>query len=235
MSDPSTAAQGQRVDDQGLAALLLSGHPVAEVAREHAVAVDLVVAGPTLLRHRAWAAPDRMAVVLAVQPGLHQVMMLPPSHLAVSLVRLTRPGVARRGPRVERVYPARELDRLLSTDPAVRADALELAGASRAWRLEVSSPGRRVEVVAVDGAHGPFLADPGADLLRPVDATSLYRVFSTLLPSADPLPRSPGGSEPRAQGPAWRSTASGEAPRTSSAATHSRAAAADSETGRTRQ
>lgn len=197
-----------RLDDDGLATLLDLAHggaadPAAltrilgpgldpplglgldaalDTVREPDVAIDLVVAGTSRLTHRAWVTPERTVLVLGVRPDLHQLMVLPPSHLAAALVRLTRLRPRRTGERGERPCPRDTLRLLIDPDPEVRCPALQGVGASLAWRLGVAwSQGRR-EVTGVDGEGGLFLADAGAEVLRPVSNTAAYRIFSTVLP-----------------------------------------------------
>lgn len=69
-----------RLDDEGLAAYL-------GTAGRAEVELDLAVAGSTgVLRHRVLASPDEAIVVLGVRTGLHQVMAVPPAHVAAALV-----------------------------------------------------------------------------------------------------------------------------------------------------
>lgn len=198
-----------RLDDDGLGALLASvaGDPDPELvaaldaagatslvdaalldtAREPEVVLDLVVAGTsTMLAHRAWVDPDRAVVVLGVRPGLHQLMVLPPAHLAAALVRMTRLRPRRTGPRTPRSHPSAGLAALVSADAGVRGSALGEVDAGFAWRLGVAWAGsRRSEITAVDGRDGLFWADDGA--LHPVSNTTAYRAFATVLTAGEAL------------------------------------------------
>ena len=198
-----------RLDDAGLAALLAAGRgdgggdggqngttsadagllAAASTLRDALVELDVVVAGTSRLEHRVWVAPDRAVFVLGVQPGLHQVLLLPPSHLAAALVRMTRLRPQRTGDRAPRPWPEQDLGRLVDPDAEVRGIALEEAGATWAWRLGVSWADERVELTAVDGDGGLFLAD--GDALVPISNTTAYRIFSTALP-AEALAATPG-------------------------------------------
>lgn len=167
------------IDDPGLGRAL---GPALDIVREPDVTLDLVVAGTSRLTHRAWVTPECAVLVLGVRPDLHQLMALPPSHLAAALVRLTRLRPRRAGERARRPCPRDALRLLVDPDPEVRIPALQRMGASVAWRLGVAwSQGRR-EVTGVDGEDGLFLADADGEVLRPVSNTAAYRIFSTVLP-----------------------------------------------------
>lgn len=172
-----------RVDDAELASFL---HTVGRAEVE----LDLVVAGSSVaLTHRLLAAPDRAVVVLGVRSGLHQVMQMPPSHLAAALVRLTRMRPRRTGERRHRRYPTAGLSALVAADPEVRLPALAEAGASFAWRLDVTwADGQSSTVSAIDGKDGLFWADRTDQVLRPVSNTMAYRVFTTVLTAGAPIP-----------------------------------------------
>lgn len=173
--DPGTR---KRLADAGLVPTL------DDTLRDPVVTLDVVVAGASRLEHRVWVTADHAVAVLGVQPGRHQLLVLPPSHLAAGLVRMTRLRPRRTGARLDRPWPRGDLDLLVDHDPGVRASALERAGAGFAWRLAVTWSDERREVTATDGPDGPFLADPDRDALRPVSNTAVYRTFSTALPPA---------------------------------------------------
>lgn len=172
-----------RLDDEGLASYLGS-------RSGSEVELDLVVAGSAaVLRHRVLAVPEEAVVVLGVRPGLHQVMVVPPSHVAAALVRLTRMRPRPTGARTPRRFPAAGLAALVDDDPEVRVPALREVGAGFAWRLGVQwADGARRSVHAVDGADGLFWADPVDEVLDPVSNTLAYRAFSTVLTAGDAPP-----------------------------------------------
>lgn len=183
------AADDSSPDPELVAALHGSGSTaVLATVRAPEVTLDLVVAGASsVLVHRAWVDPDRAVVVLGVRAGLHQVMVLPPAHVAAALVRMTRLRPRRTGPRAPRPHPAGGLDALISTDDEVRSAALAATEAGFAWRLGVSWAGSpSSEVTATDGRNGLFLADEVA--LHPVSNTIVYRAFTTVLVAGDPPP-----------------------------------------------
>lgn len=165
-----------RLDDEALSAYL------GAVARAD-VELDLVVAGTSsVLRHRVLAVPDEAVVVLGVRPGLHQVMLLPPAHVAAALVRMTRLRPRSTDDRVVRPLPAAGAGTLVADDAAIRLPAMHEVGADFAWRLAVTwADGERRELIAVDGVDGLFWADPVAGVLGPVSNTMAYRAFSTVL------------------------------------------------------
>lgn len=192
-----------RLDDAGVAALLgagdldpatareLDGAGVGEAVatlRDPLVTLEVLLAGDGLQRHRAAVDAERAVVVLAVRPGLHQLMVLPPSHLAAALVRMTRTGPRRVTGGGRRPAPDDLAARLLADDDEVRRAALGEAGAAVAWRVRVGWAGERRDLVAVDGADGSHVLDDESGALLPTTATTLYRVFSTVLP--------PGALEP---------------------------------------
>jgi hypothetical protein len=183
------AADGSSPDAELVAALDGSGSAAALGAvRASEVTLDLVVAGASsVLVHRAWVDPERAVVALGVRAGLHQVMVLPPAHVAAALVRMTRLRPRRTGVRAPRPHPAGGLDALVSTDDKVRSAAFAEAEAGFAWRLGVSWAGSPSSVVtAIDGRNGLFLADEVA--LHPVSNTMVYRAFTTVLVAGDPPP-----------------------------------------------
>jgi hypothetical protein len=195
-----------RLDDAGVTALLAGDdvvdastardleraglRPAMDTLREPLVTLEVLVAGTSLQVHRAAVDAGRAVLLLAVRPGLHQLMVLPPSHLAAALVRMTRVGPRRVPAREPRPAPAGGSTGLLSADAGVRQRALEEAAATLAWRLRVGWDGEHRDVVAVDGPAGPHVLDEDARLLVPVTATSIYRIFATALP--------PGALEQRA-------------------------------------
>ncbi|MBL0749814.1 hypothetical protein [Nocardioides baculatus] len=184
-----------RVDDAGLAGLLgddLGAEdrdtlaraallPSLDTLRDPLVRVEVRVAGAVVLEHRFAVDRERTVAVLAVRPGLHQLMELPQAHLAAALARTTRTG-PRRGTAAERrPAPAGATSRLLSADDDVRHEALREVGATSAWRLRVHWAGEHRDLVVADAADGLLVVDED-DALLPVSATSLYRVFTTALP-----------------------------------------------------
>lgn len=189
-----------RVDHDGLQALVSAsrGADVPEAAAvletdgvadamitvtDPEVTVELVVAGTsTRLSHRIWVDPVRAVVLPEVRPGVAQLMVVPPGHLAAALARLTRLRPRRTGERGVRPFPADRLEDLVAPDTALRSEALALAGAGFAWQLLVGWAGADRRVTAVDGPGGPFLADPDHGVLRPTTNTILYRLFATVLP-----------------------------------------------------
>lgn len=193
-----------RVDHDGLQALVSAsrGAEVPEAATvletdgvgdamatvtDPDVTVELVVGGTsTRLSHRIWVDPDRAVVLPELRPGLAQLMVVPPGHLAAALARLVRLRPRRTGERVVRPFPADRLDDLVAPDAVVRSDALAQAGAGFAWQLLVGWAGEARRVTAVDGPDGPFLADPDHGVLRPTTNTILYRLFATVLPPPGP-------------------------------------------------
>lgn len=188
-----------RLDDAGADALLSGGDldartardlegaglaPALDTLRRPVVTVEVLVAGAALQVHRAAVDAEQAVVLLAVRPGLHQLMVLPPSHLAAALVRMTRTGPRRAAGSERRTAPAEASTRLLSADPDVRREVLQEVGAALAWRLRVGWDGEHRDLVVVDGPDGLHVLDEDAGALLPVTATALYRVFSTALPPA---------------------------------------------------
>jgi hypothetical protein len=177
-----------RLDDAGVAALLSADDvdvaglgPALPTVRRPLATVEVLVAGESIQLHRAFVDAERAVVLLAVRPGLHQLMVLPPSHLAAALVRMTRTGPRRGAGREARPAPAEASTRLLSEDAAVRREVLHEARATLAWRLRVGRNGEHRDLVVVDGQDGLQVLDDEQGALIPVSATSLYRVFSTAL------------------------------------------------------
>lgn len=171
-----------RLDDDALASYLDTvGRPDVDL--------ELVVAGTSgVLPHRILAVPDEAVVVLGVRPGLHQVMVLPPAHVAAALVRMTRLRPHPTRDRAVRRFPAAGLAALVDDDAQVRLDSLREVGARFAWRLGVRwTDDERHDLTAVGGADGLFWADPVDQLLRPVSSTQAYRAFSTVLAAGDHL------------------------------------------------
>ena len=187
-----------RLDNAGVAALLPDGDDLGPgtvrdleraglgaalaTLRSPVVTLEVLVAGATVQLHRASVDAERAVVLLAVRPGLHQLMVLPPSHLAAALVRMTRIGPRRASRGERRAAPAEAATRLLSADDAVRQGVLQEAAATLAWRLRVGWDGEHRDLVVVDGPDGLHVLDEEAGDLVPVSATSLYRVFTTALP-----------------------------------------------------
>lgn len=176
----------QRELHEAVASQIASSHllPAIDALRDPDIALDLVVAGRSVLTHRIGVDGEHAVAVLGVTPGLHQVLALPPSHVPAALVRLTRLRARRLGPREPRPCPPGGLGCLVHADPTTRADALMQVGADFAWRLGVIRGDAQHQVVATDGPAGLFLADPDAQLLRPISDTSAYRIFATVLPAA---------------------------------------------------
>ena len=185
-----------RLDDAGVAAVLgddadgetaleLDGaglRPALDTLRRPLVTMEVLVAGTVVQLHRVAVDAERAVLLLVVHPGLHQLLVLPPGHLAAALVRLTRTGPRRASGTQRRPVPADAATRLLSSEDDVRRDALDEAGATLAWRLRVVWEGDRRDLVAVDGPDGIHVLDEEAGALLPTSATTLYRVFSTALP-----------------------------------------------------
>lgn len=172
-----------RLDDEGLTSFL-------ETVVRPEVALDVVVAGTAgVLRHRVLAVPEEAIVVLGVRADLHQVMVLPPAHVAAALVRMTRMRPRPTGEREARRYPTAGLAALVDEDPDVRLPAQRQVGAGFAWRLGVTwADDERLAVTAIDGADGLFWADPVDEVLRPVSNTLAYRAFTTVLMAGDQPP-----------------------------------------------
>ena len=194
-----------RLDDADVAALVGSNDPDPRTSRDleraglgaalatlqsPSVTLEVLLAGATLQLHRAAVDAERAVVLLGVRPGLHQLMVLPPSHLAAALVRMTRTGPRRASSGERRAAPAEGSARLLSADDDVRRHALRQAAATLAWRLRVRWNGEHRDLVVVDGPDGLHVLDDEADELLAVSATSLYRVFTTALPpeALEPTP-----------------------------------------------
>jgi hypothetical protein len=188
--------------------------PALATVQRPAVTIEVLVAGSKVLRHRVWVDGERAVLVLAVRPGHHQVMVLPPGHLGAALVRMTRVGPRRGSGGQRRTVQPDAPVRLLAADPDVRRAELHEVGATLAWRLRVGWDGEHRDLVAIDGPDGLSVVDDEAGVLLPVSATSLYRVFSTVLP---------------------HSSVPGSAPSSASASVHVRAASATADRGRSRQ
>lgn len=155
---------------------------VLNVVLEPAVELSLVVAGPvTRLEHRGWQADGALVLLLALRPGLLQLMATPVEFLTATLVRLTRMKPRHLPERDAVPFPAARLEDLTCAEPTRRAEALALAGADFAWRLDLTWDGRAQRLTAVDGERGLHLANPGEDLLTPVTNTFCYRILSTAL------------------------------------------------------
>ena len=208
------------LDDAAAAELAAAGlSPALDTLRRPVVTLEVRVAGSSLQLHRIAVDAERAVVLLAVRPGLHQLMVLPPSHVAAALVRITRTGPRRSPAGAPRPAPVDALSGLLSDDADVRHDALRAASATLAWRLRVAWDAEHRDLVAVDGADGMHVLDEEDGALLPVSATTLYRVFSTALPPE----------------PLEHSRVDGSAPRRASASAHSVAARRASAPGRSLQ
>ena len=194
-----------RLDDAGVAAVLGDGDlddaataelaaaglgPALVTVRRPIVTLEVRVAGSSTQVHRIAVDAERAVVLLAVRPGLHQLMVLPPSHVAAAVVRITRTGPRRSPAGGPRPAPADAVARLLSDDSAVRHDALRAASATLAWRLRAAWDAEHRDLVVVDGTDGMHVLDEEDGALLPVSATTLYRVFSTALPPEALEPRS---------------------------------------------
>ena len=194
-----------RLDDAGVAAVLGDGDlddaataelaaaglgPALVTVRRPIVTLEVRVAGSSTQVHRIAVDAERAVVLLAVRPGLHQLMVLPPSHVAAAVVRITRIGPRRSPAGGPRPAPADAVARLLSDDADVRHDALRAASAALAWRLRAAWDAEHRDLVVVDGTDGMHVLDEEDGALLPVSATTLYRVFSTALPPEALEPRS---------------------------------------------
>ncbi|HEV2798065.1 MAG TPA: hypothetical protein VGV65_10640 [Nocardioides sp.] len=155
-----------------------------ETIRRPLVSVEVVVAGAALQVHRALVDPQRAVLLLAVRPGLHQLMVVPPSHLAAALVRMTRTGPRRSSGSRSRPAPDDAAARLLAEDDEARLGVLREVGATLGWRLRVRWDGDHRDLVVLDCADGWHVLDDEEGALLPTSATTLYRVFSTALPPA---------------------------------------------------
>lgn len=185
------AAESGDVDPGTLRELDVAGAlPALETLRRPLVSMEVVVAGSSLQVHHARVDAERAVLLLAVRPGLHQLMVLPPAHLAAALVRMTRTGPRRSTGTQQRPAPEGTTVRLLSEDRDVRHGVLREVGATFAWRLRVRRDREHRDLLVVDAADGLHVLDDEAGVLRPTTATTLYRVFSTALP--------PGALEQRA-------------------------------------
>lgn len=184
-----------RLDDAGVAALMGGGDlepavaadldragllPALDTVRRPVVTLEVLVAGATLQLHRVAVDVERAVALLAVRPGVHQLMVLPPSHVAAALARVTRTG-PRRASGTGRAATPGAVTRLFSADADARREVLHELGSTLAWRLRVGWDGEHRDLVVVDGADGLHVVDDEGALL-PVTATTLYRVFSTALP-----------------------------------------------------
>lgn len=191
-----------RVDADGLEALATPGprprSPEVAAALESATVrrvlaarheplatMGLVVAGrDSLLTHRIWAGEEWAGLLLQVRTGLHQLMAVPPGHLAAALTRLARLRPRRVDVREDVPFPGARVDELVDSDPARRAPALTEAGADVAWRLQVRTGATGLATTVTDGPAGARVADPEGDVLRAVSNTTVYRILATALPAA---------------------------------------------------
>lgn len=158
--------------------------PALATLRRPLVSMEVLVAGSSIQVHRALVDADRAVLLLAVRPGQHQLMVVPPAHLAAALLRMTRTGPRRSSGTQPRPAPEDAVLRLLSEDDDVRHHALREVGATLAWRLRVRWRSEHRDLVVVDSAGGLRVLDDDAGALLPTSATTLYRVFSTALPPA---------------------------------------------------
>lgn len=202
--DVDHASGTVRLDDEGFAALVeaagsgsATAHPEALTAiasggldavmgavLRPAVSLELLVAGTTVRQlHRAWVDAGTAALLLAVRPGVDQLLGCPPAFLTAALVRLTRIRPRRTHTRTSVAFPDERLPELVATDPVVRGAALADAGGELAWQLDLSWPGGSRRVVAVDGPAGVRVADPGGGRLLGASNTTIYRILSTALPA----------------------------------------------------
>ena len=181
-----------RLDDHGVAALLGGEDPdpdavgelqraglgpALETLRQPLVTVDVLVAGTSTQLHRAGVDAERAVVLLAVRPGLHQLMVLPPSHLAAALVRMTRTG-----PR--------------------RASAI-----SSTWRaawVSCARTPRACSVNAVPNSVGVIPRGPRSQSRTPRIASAISRVSSALRPATGSSSSSTLGSRHSARASSMR-------------------------------
>lgn len=171
-----TEASGAPLPDAVLTTL---ADPVVEVVLE-------VASAPQVLRHRVWLRPGHAVLVLAVRPGLLQLVEQPPDRLTAALVRLTRMRPRRRRAAGTTSLPGDRLPELVAAGPDVRRAALADAGADFAWRLRATWDGGGRLLTAVDGPRGLHLAGPDGSLV-PTSNTEAYRILSVLLPTDDAL------------------------------------------------
>lgn len=228
-----------RVDDATVTTLLTAGAddldpatlreleaagvlPALETLRRPLVSMEVVTAGSSLQVHHAMVDAERAVLLLAVPPGLHQLMVLPAAHLAAALVRMTRTGPRRSAATQPRPAPEESTTRLMSEDDAERHGVLREVGATLAWRLRVRWDGEHRDLMVVDCADGWHVLDDEAGALLPTSATMLYRLFSTALPPWDQASRR-------------HSSVDGAAPRSASASEQIVAARRDSARPRTAQ
>lgn len=191
-----------RVDADGLAALeSADSHPsspevraalesatvrrVLAASQAPLATMDLVVAGrDSRLAHRIRVGEEWAGLLLQVRSGLHQLMAVPPGHLAAALTRLVRLRPRRVDGREDLPYAGARVDELVDSDPDRRTPALTEAGADVAWRLLVRAGGTELGTTVTDGPAGARVADPEADVLRAVSNTTVYRILATALPAA---------------------------------------------------
>ena len=157
---------------------------IMSVVVDPAAELRLVVAGPaTRLEHRGWLAGDVLVLLLGVGPDVRQLVATDRALLTATLVRLTRMRPRNLPERAPVEFAARRLDELVSSDPRLRALALDHAHADFAWRLDLRWDGGGRSLTGVDGELGLRLAYPDEGRLVPVTNTFCYRVLSTVLAS----------------------------------------------------
>lgn len=191
MIDHDPAAGTLRVDEAGLADLLagLSDAPGFREARptltDPLVALELLVAGPSVRHHHRLRVDAERAVVLArVRGEVSQLLVLPTDHVAAALTRLSRVRPRRTSRRGALPCDPARRTALVGEHDAARAAALSDVGATVAWQLEVRWDGATRRLLGTDGPSGCHLADPEQDLLLPTTPSVVYRLFASALPPA---------------------------------------------------
>lgn len=151
--------------------------------------LGLRVAGPRLVQeHEGWAAPEAVALLLAVHDDVLALTAFAPALLAAMLARVVRLGPRRNAEREPRSLAPDVVADLFHPDQLRRTSALAEAGAGWAWQLGVEWAGEgtsSVGMTVVDGDRGPHLVD--GDLLRPVTPTWVWRRLTTALPTDSEL------------------------------------------------
>jgi hypothetical protein len=166
----------QEFDQLGLA-------PALETLRNPLITLEVLVAGDAVQHHRVAVDIDRAVLLLAVRPGLNQLMVLPPAHLAAALTRITRIGPRRHAAAGSQQVPTQFASALLDSGADVRRVALDEVGANVVWRLRVDRPEGQHDLIVVDGPSGIRVLDDEQHVVLPTSATTLYRVFATALPA----------------------------------------------------